>query len=404
MFLDLFYGLRDEGLPVSPTNLLVLLRAMDRRLVRDLDDLYVAARATLVKSERDFDAYDRVFLTLFGGERAPIDPEHLDALRAFLEKPLHEWLRDLTATLELSEEERATLEALSLEELMRLFEERLREQQGRHRGGSRFIGTAGRSPFGHSGVHPTGVRVGGESRHQTALKVAGERRYRDYARDKPLGRAELGDVFRMLRDLRREGPKDVLDVEGTIDETMRLGGEIELVWKRAVRDKLAVALLIDNGGFSMDPYTALVARLFQEARRTFRSLDILYFHNTVYDDVFRDARRTQPLPLRELLARDPRTRLLFVGDASMGAHELDSAYGNINYWEEQSHSSRQWLEGLRKRFRHAAWLNPKPRASWRHTRGSYTIGEIGRIIPMFDMTLPGITAAIDRLRSTRLYD
>jgi uncharacterized protein with von Willebrand factor type A (vWA) domain len=289
---------------------------------------------------------------------------------------------------------------MALPELMALFEERLRTQTERHEGGSRFIGTGGTSPFGNAGAGPPGVRVGGESRGGTALKVAGERRYRDYARDRTVGRGEMGEVFRMLRDLRREGPKLELDVEATIRETERLAGEIEPVFVRSLRDRLELVLLIDNGGFSMDPFTPMVARLFQEARRSFRKLDILYFHNTVYDVVYRDARRSSGVPMGEILARPAFTRLLFVGDASMGANELESEYGNVNYWEAQSRTSREWLELLAERFRHAAWLNPKPAATWPRTRGSYTIREIGRVIPMFDMSLEGVSRAVDRLRST----
>lgn len=400
MFVDFFHALRREDVSVSPSSLLVLLRALDRRLVTDLDGFYVAARAILVKSEADFDAYDRVFARFFGGAPGTMNPERAEALRAFLDKPLDEWLRALTESLPLSEEEQARLKELSLEELMRLFEERLREQEKRHQGGSRYIGTAGTSPFGNAGQHPSGIRVGGTSRHQSAVKVAGERRYRDYARDRPLSRADLNEVFRMLRHMRPVGPRDQLDIDATIEETERLGGEIEPVFVRRMKNKLEVILLIDNGGFSMDPFAELVSQVFREARRAFRKLDILYFHNTVYDLVYTDARRSRPLPMSELLSRDPETRLLFVGDASMAAHELDSPYGNINYWEEQSRTSRQWLTAVRDRFRHVAWLNPKRRSIWQHTRGSYTIGEIGGIIPMFDLTLEGTTAAIDRLRST----
>ena len=376
------------------------MRALDRGLIQGVDDLYSGARSVLVKSELHFDTYDRVFLRCFG-EGAAADFEQLEALRAFLGKPLDEWLNGVTEGRELSPEERARLEALALEELMRLFEDRLRTQQKRHQGGNRYIGTGGTSPFGHSGEHPTGVRVGGESRRGTALKVAGERRYKDYDREKVLTRGELGYVFRMLRDLRPVGPRDRLDVERTIDETMRMAGEITPVFVRSVRDKLEVVILIDNGGFSMDPYTGLVSQVFSEARRTFAKLDFLYFHNTVYDQVFRDARRTRRMEMTELLARHPSTRILFVGDASMGAHELESEYGNINYWEPQVKSSRHWLEKVRERFDHVAWLNPKPRSSWRFARGSYTIAEIAKIVPMFDLSLAGVTGAIDKLRSVR---
>lgn len=400
MFLDLFDGLRREGIPVSPASLLVLMRALDRRLIGSVDELYAGARSILVKSEAHFDAYDRVFLSLYGSGKAA-DPAALEALAAFFGKPLAEWLRSVLPELSLTEAERASLETLALEELMKLFEERLREQNERHDGGNRFIGTAGTSPFGNAGENPSGIRVGGESRMQSAMKVAGERRFRDYARDRPLARAELGDVFRMLRDLRPEGAKDQLDVEETIRETERQAGEITPIFVRALKDKLEVVLLVDNGGFSMDPYAGLVAQLFREARRAFRRLDVLYFHNTVYDVVWRDARRLSEMPMSELAARDAKTRLLFVGDASMASHELESPYGNVNYWEAQSRSSRDWLVALAERFAHVAWLNPKPRSSWARTRGSYTIQEIGRIVPMFDLSLEGVGAAVDRLRSVR---
>lgn len=399
MFLDFYYALREEGIAASPASLLTLVKALDQGLVSDLDDFYVAARTTLVKTEKDFDAYDRVFLAHFGGARG-LDAQKALAYKAFLEKPLADWVRGVVSGMGLSVEQVREIESMALEELTALFEERLREQQKRHEGGNRFIGTRGTSPFGNDGAPgaPGGVRVGGVSAGGAALKVAGERRYRDYAKDRPLSPIAFGEVFRLLRDLRRVGPKTELDVEETIRETLRLGGEIEPVFVRGKRDKLEVVLLIDNGGFSMDPFTDVVAKLFREARKSFKSLDIHYFHNTVYEHVYKDVRRTVALPMAELLARDAATRVILLGDASMGADELESDYGNINYWDQQTRSSRACLGDLVRRFPHCVWLNPKMKATWPHTRGSYTIREIGRIVPMFDLSLEGLGAAIDRLR------
>jgi uncharacterized protein with von Willebrand factor type A (vWA) domain len=390
MFAPFFYALRERGIPVTPTAFLRLQRAMCLDLVASLDDFRVVARALLIKSERDFDAYDQVFAEFFAGaetERlAGVTIE--DAARSLL----HEWLQrpaELAKALGLTEEQ---LRRLSGEELVRYFLDRLADQKGAHHGGRKWIGTGGASPVGHSGNRPGGLRVGGASRSRSAVKVALERRYRDYARTAPLTRAQMGEALKRLRRLVPAGPKDAISIDKTIYQTMRNAGEIEIVFDRRLTDRLKVLLLIDNGGWSMDPYVETVQALFHHARSQFKDLAIVYFHNTVTDRVWHDPqRRSRPEPVEELARRDPETRLIFVGDASMAPEELMEINGAIPVEYRQKQPSVERLKLLAGAFRHAAWLNPIPAAYWDHGE---TITAIRRIIPMFELNLTGLEKAV----------
>jgi uncharacterized protein with von Willebrand factor type A (vWA) domain len=289
MFVPFFYDLRESGIPVTPTAFLRLQKALCLGLITSLDDFYTIARALMVKSERDFDVYDQIFARFFTGAEIRF-PEGIsidDSVRALLD----EWLRDpaeLAKALGLSEEQ---LRRLSGEELVRYFLDRLKDQQGSHHGGRKWIGTGGVSPVGHSGYRPGGMRIGGASRNRSAIKVALERRYKDYSRSAPLTRAQMGEALKRLRRLIPAGPKDQVSVDKTIYQTMRNAGEIEIVFDRRLADRLKVLLLIDNGGWSMDPYVETVQTLFHYARNQFKDLSICYFHITITDRLARPQRQ-----------------------------------------------------------------------------------------------------------------
>jgi uncharacterized protein with von Willebrand factor type A (vWA) domain len=326
MFVSFFYTLKESGIPISPTSFLRLHKALKLGLVTGLDDFYTTARCILVKSERYFDLYDRVFAHVFHGAELP-DFTGID-LDAAAQELLQEWLQDteaLAQALGISEEQ---LKKLSPEELLKYFMDRLKEQTEAHHGGSRWIGTRGTSPVGHSGFHPGGMRVGGRSMGKSAVKVAMERRYKDYSVEGPLTEAQIGEALKRLRRMVPVGPKDEVNIEDTIRATTKNAGEIEIVFDRGLRDRLKVILVIDNGGWSMDPYVDLVQTLFNYARSQFKDMRTFYFHNTIYDFVWEDPpRRYKPQRISDFATWDPDTRLVIVGDASMAPYELMATDG-----------------------------------------------------------------------------
>src|SRR5262245_9001971 len=289
-----------------------------------LDGFYRVARSVCVKEVGQLDAFDVAFLAHFRGVK-------FEALAIVGE--LLDWLSDPRAFQGLSEAERRMIERLDLAELRRRFEERLREQERRHDGGNRWIGTGGTSPFGHSGVHPTGLRVGGGSGGRSAMQLAEERRFREYRRDVVLDVRQIDLALRRLRRLGREGAPDELDLPETIARTARNAGELDLVFHPPKRNRMKLVLLTDVGG-SMDPHASLVERLFTAASRVgrFARFRHYYFHNCVYDEVYEDAWFRQPVPLADLLAESSRDeRLVIVGDALMHPAELLSAGGALYY-------------------------------------------------------------------------
>ncbi len=393
MFINFFYTLKDAGVPVSPTAFLTLQRALSRGLVNSIDQFYVASRAILVKSERYFDLFDQVFAHTFEGADLP-DAEGVeidDIARVLLE----EWLKDpaeLARALGMDENE---LSKYSPEELLEYFKERLKEQQGRHQGGSKWIGTGGTSPTGHSGYHPGGMRVGGVSRNKSAVKVAMDRRYKDYSLTGPLRQEMMGEALKRLKHLRPVGPKDRVNVDETIYRTMKNAGEIEIVFERALKDRLKVILAIDNGGWSMDPYIPVVQSLFHHAGSQFKEVRTYFFHNTVYDTLWKDpARYRKPVNVKKFAGLDPETRLIFVGDASMAPYELMATDGSIHIEERSGRPSIEQLRFLSDTFPHNVWLNPVPERAWPYTR---TLQIIRGIFPMFELTIDGLERAVTHL-------
>ena len=393
MFIPFFYILKDVGIPVSPTAFLTLQRAMKIGLVGSIDDFYTASRAILVKSERHFDLFDQVFAHHFEGAELPsTDGLELDAVVQGL---LDEWLKDpkeIGRALGIDPEKVAKL---SPDALIEYFKERLKDQDERHDGGNRWIGTGGTSPVGHSGVHPEGMRVGGQSKSRSAVKVAGERRYKDYSAQGPLTRAQVGEALKRLRNLVPAGPKDRVNIDATIKRTLNNAGEIEIVFDQSLKDRLKVFLLVDNGGWSMDPYVEMVQTLFDYARSQFKELRTFFFHNTLYDVVWEDpARYRKPVRIPDLLRKDPDTRLVFVGDASMAPYELLSRHGAIHIQHRSGRPSVDVLKDLEETFKRSVWLNPVHESMWGYT---HTIGVIRQIVPMYRLSLDGLDAAVTEL-------
>lgn len=393
MFLSFFYKLKELGVPVSPTAFLTLHRALSSRLISSLNEFYTASRTILVKSERYFDLFDQVFAYHFQGAELPdVEGLEIDEIaRAMLEQ----WLADPKTMADVLGIDEEQLSRMTPEELIAYFKERLKEQDGRHDGGGKWIGTGGTSPVGHSGYHPGGMRVGGVSRNKSAVKVAMERRYKDYSLSGPLTQAMVGEALKRLRNLVPAGPKDQVNVDESIYRTMKNGGEIEIVFDRRLKDRLKVILAIDNGGWSMDPYVSVVQTLFDYAGAQFKEVKTFFFHNTIYDTVWEDAARyRKPVRMSELVRQDPETRFIVVGDASMAPYELMSRDGSIYVQDRSGKPSIECLRSLAHTFPHSVWLNPVPAPMWGYTR---TIIMMQQIFPMFELSIDGLEKAVQHL-------
>jgi uncharacterized protein with von Willebrand factor type A (vWA) domain len=394
MFLDDFVlRLRDYGVPASLSDALDFYRGLERGLAPDLDTLFLFARLCFVRKVEQMDPFERAFAFHFYGldlpRVAPGDPELWNTPQ------FQQWLAQAVDSGELPP---AALWQMTPEELMRRFWETLQKQTEEHHGGSRWIGTGGNSPFGHSGSSRGGVRVGGGGAgNRSALKVIGERRYVDYSEQTSLRGENLAQALSALKKMVPEGAADELDLAATIDRSAKNGGEIDLVFARGLYDRLEVVLLIDNGGTSMMPFVAMTRLLFAKMRGRFKRLTTYFFHNTVYGAVWKDPRRTKRHPTEDLLRLSPDTRVIFLGDASMAPSELLSPHGAISWGIDDRESSLAWLERLRGRFRHSVWLNPIVKEDWGHAYGRETIGRIARAVPMEDLTLGGIKRAVERL-------
>ena len=393
MFIDFFYTLKEVGIPVSPTSFLTLHKALNDGLINSLEDFYTSARTILVKSERYFDLFDQVFAHVFEGAELPDYSE--EELSAAARAMLDEWLKDpqsLAGALGIDESE---LSKLSPDELIEYFKKRLKEQTEAHHGGSKWIGTGGTSPVGHSGYHPGGMRVGGVSRNKSAVKIAMERRYRDYSLSGPLTQSMMGEALKRLRNLVPVGPKDRVNIDKTIYQTMKNGGEIEIVFSRSLKDRLSVILAIDNGGYSMDPYIPVVQTLFDYARAQFKDLKTYFFHNTIYEAVWEDPQRIKrPQKIEEFARFDPETRLILVGDASMAPYELMATNGSIYFHERSGKPSIERMKFLAQIFPHNVWLNPVPSGMWAYTQ---TISILSQIFPMFELSIDGLEKAVSHL-------
>ncbi len=390
MFVDFFYHLRGYGLKVTITEWLALMRALAIGYSRaDLHVFYNLARCLMVKREADFDNYDRAFASFFMGVE-----NHFD-----ISDELLEWLSNPKLPRELTDEERAKLQALDLDELRERFKEVLDEQKERHDGGNRWIGTGGMSPFGHGGEHPTGVRIGGAGGGRSAVQVATDRRFRNLRSDRILDTRQIGLALRRLRKLGKdEGPEE-LDIDETIDSSARNAGEIDLVFRPPKRNRIKLLLLIDVGG-SMDPHTLLCERLFSAAHKAnhFKKFEFKFFHNCVYENLYTDISRWKGEPTSRVLKRlDHTWSVCLVGDAWMSPYELTHTGGAIDYYHSNQVTGLDWLRKFRDRCPNSIWLNPEPLRIW----NAPTIHLIRQVFPMFELTIDGLTEGIDVLRGIR---
>lgn len=393
MFTKFFYLLKQVGIPVSPTSFLRLQKALSMGLITSIDDFYTAARATLVKSERFFDLYDQVFAHHFEGAELK-DPDEFE-LSEVARAMLDEWLKDPKGIADALGIDEDSLNKMSPDELLQYFLDRLKEQTEEHHGGGKWIGTGGTSPVGHSGYHPGGMRVGGISRNKSAVKVAMDRRYRDYSQQGPLTQAQIGEALKKLRNMVPMGPKDVINIDETIYQTMKNAGEIEIVFDRSLRDRLKIILAIDNGGWSMEPYIEIVQTMFNYARAQFKELKIFFFHNTIYDNIWEDPPRfRKPFKVDDLIRLDPETRFIIVGDASMAPYELMATDGSMHIEERSTKPSYKRLQFISETFPHSVWMNPIMADEWPYTR---TINAIREIFPMFELTIDGLEKAVTYL-------
>ncbi len=390
MLIDFFLHLKSARLPVSTREFLTLLEGLEKNVVSlSLDDFYHLARTTLIKDEAQFDRYDLAFATYFKGVGAVFD------IRAEIPE---EWLRKEFERL-LTEEDRKKIEALGgWETLMETFRKRLEEQKERHAGGSKWIGTGGTSPFGAYGYNPEGIRIGQQGRGaRSAVKVWDERSFRNLDGDVELNTRNLKVALRKLRRFAREGVPEELDMEGTIEGTARNAGWLDLHLVPERRNRVKVLLFLDVGG-SMDPHVRACEELFSAAKTEFRHLEYFYFHNCVYDHVWRDnaRRRHERVPVRDILHKyGSDWKLIFVGDAAMSPYELLQAGGSVEYMNDEPGAA--WLKRLADHFRRVIWWNPEPARGWEYTRSTQIVLQL--LGPrMFPLTLDGVARGIDALR------
>jgi uncharacterized protein with von Willebrand factor type A (vWA) domain len=381
MFINLFRALRKHGVAVTLNEWLLLQRALSENLAdSSLVRFYYLARSILVKSEAHFDRYDRAFLECF---------RHIESTEELVKLVEAEMLR--LSPLELTEEEKALIEKLELAQIEANFLEQLRARNfARHEGGNRAIGVRGKSTQGAGGFNPAAVRLGqGAGRMGSAVKIAEQRAFENYRDDILLDTRSLKMALSYLRQMVRDGPKDQLDLDRTIDATSRNAGELEFVWDRTRKKKIKLLLLMDAGG-TMTPHAEIVSRLFSAARDIVRELKFYYFHNCIYQDLYTDIGQRKSIPTGRVLEQTDRSyKVLLVGDAYMAPSELMSSNGAIDYWYRNDRPGIEWLQDIRKRFKRAIWLNPEPKRWWNSIP---TTEAIRRIFPMYELTLDGLRA------------
>ena len=394
MFTTFFYELRKARVPVSLKEYLALMEAMRAHVAGyRVEDFYYLSRAVLVKDERNLDRFDQVFGHVFKGLEGSGAVTGEDLVRDLPE----EWLRKLAEKL-LTDEEKAQIEALGgWDKLMETLAKRLAEQEGRHQGGSKWIGTAGTSPFGAHGYNPEGVRIGqDESRHRRAVKVWDKREFRNLDDAVELGTRNIKVALRRLRKFARQGAAEVLDLPDTITSTARNAGWLDLKMVPERHNAVKVLLFLDIGG-SMDDHIRICEELFSAARTEFKHLEHFYFHNCVYETVWKDNRRraAERIDTWDVLhTYGPDYKLVFVGDASMSPYEIVQPGGSVEHWNQEA--GQVWMQRLLATWKHAVWLNPTPEKYWGYTQSIAMIRQLldGRMYPL---TLEGLDAGMREL-------
>ena len=398
MFVAFFYLLRQRGLDVSPNEWMTLLEGMEKGLHKSsLTGFYHLCRAIVVKSEVEFDRFDQVFLEFF--KDIPFNGELPEEMLEWLEHPSE----DLKRTIE--ELMTAGFPDETMEELLKLLQERLEEQDAEHNGGSKWVGTQGRTPWGNSGWHPNGIRIGGQGRYRTAMAVAGERKFRDFRKDNTLDTRQFQMAFRLLRQLsvQTESVDKELDVDSTIHDTCENAGSLQVRYKNPRKNTVKVLLLMDSGG-SMEYYAGLCSMLFQAATKSnhFKELHTYYFHNCIFSSLFQGPQlwRSGEVPTEWVLQNfDSSYKVIIVGDAAMNPYELR---------EKQSQRSKgtyapsglEWLERFKKQYPYLIWLNPEPMPA-KPDYWSQTHYQLGQIFQMYDLSAEGLEKGMKRLMVRR---
>ena len=390
MLVPFFFKLREGGVPVSITEFLSLLQALQARVASaSAEDFYYLSRACLVKDERHFDRFDRAFAAHFKGAE--------DSFEAMLKSIPEEWLRRMGERT-LSEEEKAQIKALGgWDKLIETLKQRLAEQKERHQGGNKWIGTGGTSPFGAYGYNPEGIRIGqDESRNKSAVKVWDQREFKNLDDTVEIGTRNIKIALRKLRKFAREGAAEHLDLDGTIDSTARNAGLLDLKFVPERHNAIKVLLFLDVGG-SMDYHVRVCEELFSAARSEFKHLEYFYFHNFVYEHVWKDNRRRQAekIPTLEVMRTYGHDyKLIVVGDATMSPYEIVQAGGSIEHWNEEA--GALWMQRLTRTWPHHVWLNPEPEQRWDYTPSVQVTRELVEN-RMFPLTLGGLEQAIKAL-------
>jgi uncharacterized protein len=387
MLIDFFFTLKDAKVPVSIKEFLVLLEALDKQVIGpSLDDFYFLSRTTLVKDEANFDKFDKAFGAYFHGvdtlfEKHPEIP--LDWLMKRLQR-------------ELTPEQKAAIEKFGYDKLMDRLKQLLDEQKGRHEGGNKWIGTGGTSPFGNSGQNPEGVRIGGEGGNRSAVKVWDQRAYRDYDSERELGTRNIKVALRRLRKFAREGAEEELALDDTIRATANNAGWLDLKMQPERKNKVKVLMLMDVGG-SMDDHIARVEELFSAAKTEFKNMEFFYFHNCVYETLWKNNRRrhAERFATWDVIRKyPPDTKLIFVGDATMSPYEVVQPGGSVEYHNEEA--GAVWLQRFVHQFPKFVWLNPEPEGLWQYRQSIAIIRQImGN--RMYPVTMEGLERAMQML-------
>lgn len=390
MLIDFFSTLRKHQLKVSVRELLDLINALEQQVVfADIDKFYYLSRMIMVKDEVHFDKFDRAFAEYFKG---------VSEIDLFDKEIPNDWLRKEIEKF-LSDEEKAKLEALgSLDELLDTLQQRLKEQEKRHQGGNKWVGTGGTSPFGAYGYNPQGIRIGQDSnRHNRAAKVWDKRQFANLSDEQLLGTRNMQVALRRLRKFARSGAQDQLDLDGTIKATANNAGYLDIKMVAERHNAVNVLMFFDVGG-SMDPYIEQMEQLFSAAKGEFKHLEYFYFHNCVYESVWKDntRRHREKKEVWEIIrtyASD--YKVIFIGDASMGPYEISYPGGSVEHWNEES--GEVWMQRLTNHFENVVWLNPIEERHWRYT---VSIDYLSQLVDgkMFPMTMAGLEDAIKALR------
>ena len=384
MLIDFFFTLRDAKVPVTIKEFLTLLEALQRQVIApSLDEFYYLARLTLVKDEAHFDKFDRAFGAFFKGIETVFD--------AKADIPLDWLLKRLER--ELTPEQKAQLQKLGYDKLMDRLQELLKEQKERHEGGSKWIGTGGTSPFGNGGTNPEGIRIGGKGGNRSAVKVWDQRTYRDYDGERELGIRNIKVALRRLRRFARHGAADELALDETIRSTANNAGWLDIRMQPERRNRIKVLMLLDVGG-TMDDHIERTEELFSAAKAEFKHMDFFYFHNCVYDHLWKHNRRrhAERFPTWDVLRTyPPDTRLIFVGDATMSPYEILAPGGSVEYANDEA--GAEWLARFCHAFPKFAWLNPEPEHLWQYRQSIAIVRQImGN--RMFPVTIDGLERAM----------